>query len=185
LLKFVIRRILQLVPVLFGVVTVTFLIMYIIPGDPVLSLVGERYDDETIDRIREELGLNKPLPLQYIGYVGRVARLDFGRSFVTGRPVIESIKEYFPRTLLLAFSSMLIAVVAGIVIGAISSQARQREDELLKHVSKKKREEILKTRAKAQKAQEKANKDLMKFAWWFLGIIVALMVLFILFLMSL
>jgi ABC-type dipeptide/oligopeptide/nickel transport system permease component len=124
LLKFVIRRIAQLVPILIGVVTVTFLIMYIIPGDPILSLVGERYDSETIDRIREDLGLNKPIPLQYIDYIVRVARLDFGKSFVTGRPVIDSIKEYFPRTLILAFSAMLIAVVFGIVIGAVSSLDR-------------------------------------------------------------
>ncbi len=124
MLKFVTRRVAQLVPILFGVISVTFLIMYIIPGDPVLSLVGERYDEETIERIREELGLNKPLPIQYVDYLGRVVRFDFGRSFITGRPVMESIKEYFPRTLLLAFSSMLIAVVAGVIIGAISSLNR-------------------------------------------------------------
>ncbi len=104
----------------------TFLIMYIIPGDPVLSLVGERYDEATIEKMREEFGLDKPLPLQYADYIGRVARLDFGRSFMTGRPVIESIKEYFPRTLVLAFTSMLIAVVAGVVIGAVSSMKRFR-----------------------------------------------------------
>ncbi|MCD6380532.1 ABC transporter permease [bacterium] len=124
MLKFVIRRVAQLFPILFGVVTVTFLIMYIIPGDPILSLVGERYDSETIDRIREDLGLNKPIPFQYVDYIVRVVRLDFGRSFVTGRPVIDSIKEYFPRTLILAFSAMLIAVVFGIVIGAVSSLDR-------------------------------------------------------------
>ena len=69
MLKFVTRRVAQLVPILFGVISVTFLIMYIIPGDPVLSLVGERYDEETIERIREELGLNKPLPIQYVDYL--------------------------------------------------------------------------------------------------------------------
>ncbi|MDZ7860995.1 MAG: ABC transporter permease [Candidatus Krumholzibacteriota bacterium] len=124
--KFITRRVIQLIPILFGVITVTFLIMYIIPGDPVLSLVGERYDEATIEKMREEFGLDKPLPLQYADYIGRVARLDFGRSFMTGRPVIESIKEYFPRTLVLAFTSMLIAVAAGVVIGAVSSLKRFR-----------------------------------------------------------
>ena len=58
--------------------------MYVLPGDPVLSLVGERYDEETLERLRGELGLDKPLAVRYVEYLGRVARLDLGRSFVTG-----------------------------------------------------------------------------------------------------
>lgn len=124
LLRYVIKRILLLGPILFGVVTVTFLLMYIVPGDPVLAMVGERYDQQTLDEIRHELGLDKPLILQYITYIGRIFRFDFGRSFTTRRPVVETIKERFPRTLLLAFSAMCLAVVLGVVIGAVAAWGR-------------------------------------------------------------
>jgi ABC-type dipeptide/oligopeptide/nickel transport system permease component len=124
LLRFVIKRILLLVPILLGVITVTFLLMYIVPGDPVLALVGERYDRQTLEGIRHELGLDKPLALQYMTYIGRVFRLDFGRSFITRRPVVETIRERFPRTLLLAMSAMCLAVVLGVVIGAVSAWGR-------------------------------------------------------------
>ncbi len=122
--RFIVRRMLLLIPILFGVVTVTFIIMYVIPGDPVLSLVGERYDEETLERLRGELGLDRPLALRYIDYLGRVARFDLGRSFVTGRPVMETIRERFPRTLTLAGAAMLIAVAGGMAAGAVAGSGR-------------------------------------------------------------
>ena len=124
--RYIYKRFLQLIPILLGVATVTFLIMYVIPGDPVLSLVGERYDEDTLERLREEMGLNKPLPLRYLHYLLDTVRLDLGRSFITGRPVIDSIREYFPRTLLLAASAMFLAVVGGLAIGVISALDRFR-----------------------------------------------------------
>jgi ABC-type dipeptide/oligopeptide/nickel transport system permease component len=123
-LRFLVKRILLLVPVLFGVVTVTFLLMYVIPGDPVLTLVGERYDEETLDGMREELGLDKPIYVQYVEYLGRLARFDLGRSFMTRRPVSEAILERFPRTLTLALSAMAIAVLFGVVIGLLAAWGR-------------------------------------------------------------
>ncbi|MDD3641982.1 MAG: ABC transporter permease [Candidatus Krumholzibacteria bacterium] len=124
MIRFVARRILTIAPILFGVVTVTFLVMQVLPGDPVLALVGERYDEATLARLRTELGLDKPLAVRYLDYLGRVARLDLGRSFVTGRPVAESIAERFPRTALLAGSAMLIAVVFGVLAGGLASRGR-------------------------------------------------------------
>jgi peptide/nickel transport system permease protein len=121
-LKFVAKRILLLVPILLGVATVTFLLMYVIPGDPVLALVGERYDDETLDDMRKELGLDRPLAVQYVEYLSRLARFDLGRSFLTRRPVSEAILERFPRTLTLALSAMAIAVVLGIMIGLAAAR---------------------------------------------------------------
>jgi len=123
-LKFIAKRLLTLIPVLWGVVTVTFIVMYVVPGDPVRSIAGERYDEQTIEELRAELGLDKPLAVQYVDYLWKLARLDLGRSFVTRRPVIESIRERFPRTMLLAFSAMLIAVVFGISIGVLASSPR-------------------------------------------------------------
>ncbi|HSG28785.1 MAG TPA: ABC transporter permease [Candidatus Krumholzibacterium sp.] len=124
MLRFIMKRILLLVPILFGVVTVTFVLMYVIPGDPVLALAGERYDEETLQGLRRELGLDRPIHMQYLGYLGRLARGDLGRSYMTGRPVSGSIAERFPRTILLAASAMLIAVAAGVVIGALSAWGR-------------------------------------------------------------
>ena len=124
MLRFVVKRILLLVPILIGVATVTFLLMYVIPGDPVLALVGERYDEETLDDMLEELGLDKPLIVQYVEYLGRLARFDLGRSFLTRRPVSEAILERLPRTLVLALSAMAIAVLFGVAIGLLAAWGR-------------------------------------------------------------
>ncbi len=124
MLRFIANRLLLLVPILFGVVTITFFLMYVVPGDPVLSLAGERYDEETLEGMRRELGLDRPLFIQYMNYLGRLARFDLGRSFVTGRPVSESIAERFPRTLLLASSAMLLAVAGGVFAGMLSTWRR-------------------------------------------------------------
>lgn len=121
MIRYIARRLLTIVPVLFGVVTVTFLVMQVLPGDPVLALVGERYDEATIARLRTELGLDKPLAVRYVEYLGRVVRLDLGRSFVTGRPVTRSIAERFPRTAMLAGAAMLIAVAFGVLAGGLAS----------------------------------------------------------------
>ncbi len=118
--KYTLKRILILIPVLWGVVTITFIIMYVVPGDPVLVLAGERYDEKTLVEMRRDLGLDKPLHMQYLDYLGRVVRLDLGRSFVTRRPVAASIAERFPKTLVLAASAMVLAVVIGVSIGGLA-----------------------------------------------------------------
>ncbi|MBN2070870.1 MAG: ABC transporter permease [Candidatus Krumholzibacteriota bacterium] len=122
--SFIVKRLIMLVPILFGVVTVTFFLMYVIPGDPVLSLAGERYDQQTLDNIRKDLGLDRPVVVQYFSYLGRLARFDLGRSFSTGRPVRESIGERFPRTAVLAVSAMLLAVTGGVLAGGLAAWGR-------------------------------------------------------------
>jgi ABC-type dipeptide/oligopeptide/nickel transport system permease component len=119
--EYIIRRILLVIPVLFGVTLVTFVLMYVVPGDPVLSMVGERYDQETLENLRAELHLDDPLPVQYLRYIGGVLKGDLGRSFITNRPVLESIVEKFPNTLRLAFSAMVVATLIGLVVGIISA----------------------------------------------------------------
>jgi ABC-type dipeptide/oligopeptide/nickel transport system permease component len=109
------------IPILLGVATVTFFLMYVLPGDPVLSMVGERYDAETVERLREEMNLNDPLIVQYVKYLGGLARLDLGNSYITGLPVRESILERFPYTLQLAAAAMLIAVFLGIGAGVLAA----------------------------------------------------------------
>ncbi|MBN1886239.1 MAG: ABC transporter permease [Candidatus Krumholzibacteriota bacterium] len=118
------RRLLHLVPVLFGVVTVTFLLLYVVPGDPVLAIAGERYDEETIGEMRRDLGLDRPLVVRFGTYLGRLARFDLGESYVTRRPVADAIRERFPRTLALAASATALAVIAGTAIGVVAAWGR-------------------------------------------------------------
>jgi len=119
--NYVLRRLLMFVPVLLGVATITFFLVYVIPGDPVLSLVGERYDESTLEELRGEMHLDDPIPLQYIYYLQGLAHLDLGRSYVTGVPVWQSIREKFPYTFRLALFAMLIAVTLGIAVGVLSA----------------------------------------------------------------
>jgi peptide/nickel transport system permease protein len=109
------------VPILLGVATVTFFLVYILPGDPVLSMVGERYDQQTIDQLRREMHLDRPVVVQYGYFIGGLARLDFGTSYVTGQPVWHSIRERFPYTFRLALFAMAISVVLGIGAGVLAA----------------------------------------------------------------
>ncbi len=122
---YVVKRVLLLVPILFGVATLTFLLMYVVPGDPGRALAGARYDEETLARMRAELGLDRPLAVQYVHFLGRLARFDLGTSFVTRRPVAEAIRERFPRTLALALSAMALAIAGGVAIGTIAAWNRR------------------------------------------------------------
>ena len=120
--SFILRRLLLAIPTLIGVLIVTFLLLYVAPGDPVQAMVGERADEETIARLRKELHLDEPLPKQFALYVGGIARGDLGNSYITRRPIVQDIAERFPKTLQLAGAAMLIAVVVGITIGILSAR---------------------------------------------------------------
>jgi ABC-type dipeptide/oligopeptide/nickel transport system permease component len=124
MVQYTLRRLLWFAPILLGVATVTFFLLHVLPGDPVLSMVGERYDAETIARLRAEMRLDDPLPLRYLHYLSSLARLDLGDSYVTGTPVWDSIRERVPRTLRLAAAAMTVAVVAGVGIGVLAAWRR-------------------------------------------------------------
>jgi ABC-type dipeptide/oligopeptide/nickel transport system permease component len=109
------------IPVLLGVATVTFFLVYVLPGDPVLSLVGERYDEETIQRLRREMHLDDPLIVQYGHFIAGLARLDFGTSYVTGEPVWESVRHRFPFTFRLALLAMTISALVGVGVGVLAA----------------------------------------------------------------
>ena len=110
------------IPTLFGVLVVVFLLLYVAPGDPVQEMVGERADAETIARLRRELRLDEPIPVQFGHYAGSVVRGDLGTSYITGRPILSDIAERFPKTLLLAASAMTLAAIAGVTIGVASAR---------------------------------------------------------------
>jgi len=118
---FLIRRILQMIPVLFGVTIVVFLIMQLVPGDPALVLAGEGATDEQLEQIRQQLGLNKPLVVQYFDYIKNVLQGDLGLSLKSNRPVLDEIMTRLPVTLELAVWSILLSIVIGLIAGIISA----------------------------------------------------------------
>ncbi|HET9603594.1 MAG TPA: ABC transporter permease [Gemmatimonadales bacterium] len=119
--RLLVLRILLLVPTLLGVLVVTFLLLYVAPGDPVQAMVGERADSATMVRLRAELHLDDPLPVQFGRYVVQVAKGDLGRSYITNRPIIKDLIQRFPATLTLAAAAMLFAIVLGISIGVFGA----------------------------------------------------------------
>lgn len=123
MLRFLGRRLLLAIPTLAGVLVVVFLLLYVAPGDPVMAMVGERADPETIARLRAELRLDDPIYVQFGHYVGGILRGDLGSSYITGRPIIRDIAEHFPKTLELAGAAMLLATVLGVTIGVLSARA--------------------------------------------------------------
>ncbi|HEY9229916.1 MAG TPA: ABC transporter permease [Gemmatimonadaceae bacterium] len=120
--SFIVRRLLLAIPTLFGVLVVAFLLLYVAPGDPVESMVGERADSATIARLRAQLHLDDPLPKRFGHYVGSVVTGDLGRSYITNRPITQDIRERFPKTLQLAGAAMLLATVMGVTLGVLSAR---------------------------------------------------------------
>ena len=120
--SFLLRRVLLAIPTLAGVLVVVFLLLYVAPGDPVQEMVGERADAETIARLRRELRLDDPVPVQFAHYAGGVLSGDLGTSYVTGRPILQDVAERFPKTLLLAATAMVLAALIGISIGVVTAR---------------------------------------------------------------
>lgn len=122
LIKYIIRRILMLIPVLLGVTFIVFTLMYITPGDPARLSLGESAPESAVQELREEMGLNKPFLARYGNYIkDLVLHQDIGKSYVTKRPVMQELAASFPATLKLAGLSMLFAILLGIPIGIISA----------------------------------------------------------------
>ncbi|MEX0414826.1 nickel ABC transporter permease [Bacillus sp. C30] len=121
MLMFIFRRMLQLIPVLFGVVFVVFLIMQMVPGDPALLIAGEGASKETVEQIRHQLGLDKPFIMQYFSYIGNILQGDFGVSIRSNRPVLDEVLIRLPITIELALCSIVITVVIGMIAGIISA----------------------------------------------------------------
>lgn len=121
---YILKRILLFVPTLLGITLITFILMQALPGDPAAGMAGERASPETIARIRTELGQDRPLPLQYVGYLKLLATGELGRSYYTNRKIADDIVQKFPNTLRLALAAMLFASVFGIGMGVFSAVKR-------------------------------------------------------------
>ena len=119
--SYIVKRLLLAIPTLWGVTLVTFLLMKSIPGDPVIGMVGERADPAVISQMREKLGLDRPLAVQYVLYMRLLCRGELGRSHYTNRPVAQSIAEKFPNTLKLAGAAVIIAILVGLTLGMVAA----------------------------------------------------------------
>ena len=119
--RFLLRRLLLVVPTLLGVLVVAFLLLHVAPGDPVQAMVGDRADSLTVARLRAELRLDEPLPRRFVSYVGGVATGDLGTSYITRRPIAQDLAGRFPATLRLALAAMLFATVTGVAIGVLGA----------------------------------------------------------------
>lgn len=122
MLRFIIRRILFLIPVMLGVITIVFILTAITPGDPVDSLVLEGTSEKVKEELRIELGLDKPLPVRYVRYiVNLVTKGDIGNSYKSKQPVWDELMFRFPTTLKLAFFSLIVSIIVGLPLGIASA----------------------------------------------------------------
>jgi peptide/nickel transport system permease protein len=131
-LRFTVRRLLLLVPILVGLSILVFLWIRALPGSPAQALLGERATPAAIAAIRREYGLDKPIHEQYLAYVRSVGRGEFGDSVTSRRPVVEEFKQRFPATIELALAAMFFSVVFGIPLGFI---AAKRYGSVIDHAS--------------------------------------------------
>ena len=125
MLKFVVRRLLLLVPILVGLSILVFTWVRALPGGPEAALLGERATPERIEQVRRQFGLDQPLHEQYLKYVGKVLHGDFGSSITSTRPVIDDIQSKFPATIELALAALLFAVGIGIPLGFLAARRYQ------------------------------------------------------------
>jgi peptide/nickel transport system permease protein len=119
-------RVLGAFVTLLGTSVIVFALINILPQDPVAAYVGSKADKETRERVRKELGLSDPLPLQYLRYMGRLAQLDMGHSFVTEQDVGTAILQRFPVTLVLALGGVAFWIIVGVPLGVLTAYFRDK-----------------------------------------------------------
>src|SRR5215218_1773953 len=122
MLRFVVRRLLLLVPILLGLSILVFAWVRALPGSPAEALLGERATPAAVERLKEQYGLNKPLYRQYLNYLDQTAHLDFGLSIASRRTVTEEIRTRFPATVELALAAMVFAMFLGIPLGFFAAK---------------------------------------------------------------
>ena len=118
---YILRRLMAALPVIVGAIAVVFILTSVVPGDPAQLMVGQRGDPATIQKLREDLGLNRPLWQQFVDFFKGVMTLDLGRSYRSKMPVTQAIAERLPVTARLALGSMALAVVSGVTLGMLAA----------------------------------------------------------------
>ena len=119
--QYILRRLLLIIPVLLGVLFLTFVLMYMVPGDPVLTMLGQHAEDDIIERMRTELHLDDPWYLQFYNYMKRTLKGDLGRSYISKVSVTDALKQKLPNTFKLALTAVIVSTIMGVFIGVISA----------------------------------------------------------------
>ncbi len=122
--KFILRRLLVLIPILLGLTVIIFMFIRLLPGDAAGAILGERATQESLERVRAALGLDRPLIEQYWEYVSGLVRLDLGSSFLSGRDVTQDFLQRFPATIELTAAAMVFALSLGIPLGMLTAKRR-------------------------------------------------------------
>src|SRR2546423_3807569 len=122
MLRYIVRRLLLLVPILIGVSILIFFWIRALPGNPATALLGERSTPELVKKYNERYGLDQPIPVQYWKYVKATVQGDLGTSISTRRQVTDEIRQRFPATIELALAAMILAVAAGIPLGFFAAK---------------------------------------------------------------
>ena len=121
MLSYVLRRLLQAIPVIIGVSLITFILMIMVPGDPVQQLLGQRASPEAVAEVRRNMGLDEPAWRQYLTMMGNIVTGDLGRSIITREPVVREFASRLPVTMKLALLAMVFATVIGVTVGILSA----------------------------------------------------------------
>lgn len=121
MLRYILKRLLQLIPMLLILSLIVFFMVRMIPGDPVKNMLGIDVPQEMVEVERERLGLNDPLPQQYIRFMKELFHGDLGTSIVTGKPVWDELMSRYPNTLILAFGGIVVAAIGGILVGILAA----------------------------------------------------------------
>ena len=119
--EYIIKRLLQVIPTILIITLVVFAMMKAIPGDPIVALLGDGYDETDAEQLRKEYGLDKPILVQYVVWLGKVVQGDWGDSFISSRPVLQDVLTYLPVTAELVILSMLVALLIAIPAGIIAA----------------------------------------------------------------
>ncbi len=123
--KYIIKRLLLLIPTLFGVVLIVFTILALLPGDPGRLILGVEAKQEAVDQFNADLGLNRPFAVRFFDYLTKIiTRFDFGESYRTGQPVVNDILQRVPKTVTLASLSVIAVVILGVPLGILSAVKR-------------------------------------------------------------
>jgi ABC-type dipeptide/oligopeptide/nickel transport system permease component len=123
--QYVLRRLLVAVPMLLGAMSIVFFAMRVLPGDPCVAMMGDQATTEALADCTKNLGLNRPLAIQYVDYLWRSVQFDFGSSLRQGYPVSAYIARMFPHTFVLVMASVIVAALVGIPIGIVSALKRR------------------------------------------------------------
>ncbi|WP_344776130.1 ABC transporter permease [Nocardioides panacisoli] len=122
--RYILQRVLLVIPMIWVILTLVFVVLRVAPGDPVSAALGGKLDEQALEQRREQLGFNRPLIAQYWDYLSSVARLDFGKSFSDNQPILHVIRDNGGATLTLTLAAFVVALLVGIPLGLVSGRYR-------------------------------------------------------------